>query len=90
MRTRPPTFSHSSEPLDAEDWLRSVEKKLVIAQCNDREKVLYASHQLEGTAAEWWENYTAAHENSQAITLEEISAAFRQAHVPEYRGNEEE
>ena len=72
MRTRPPTFSYSSELLDAEDWLRSDEKKLAIAQCNDREKVLYASHQLEGTAAEWWENYIAAHENSQAITWEEF------------------
>jgi hypothetical protein len=26
--------------MDAEDWLKGVEKKLVIAQCTDREKVL--------------------------------------------------
>jgi hypothetical protein len=33
-----------------EDWLMGVEKKLVIAQCTDREKVLFAAHQLYGTA----------------------------------------
>jgi hypothetical protein len=27
-RTKPPTFSHAVEPMDADDWLKSVEKKL--------------------------------------------------------------
>jgi hypothetical protein len=26
--TKPPTFSHSVEPMDADDWLKIVEKKL--------------------------------------------------------------
>jgi hypothetical protein len=37
--------------MDAEDWLKGVEKKLVIAQCTDREKVLFAAQKLYGTAA---------------------------------------
>jgi hypothetical protein len=37
--------------MDAEDWLKGVEKKLVIAQCTDREKVLFTVHQLYDTAA---------------------------------------
>jgi hypothetical protein len=28
QRTKPPTLSHSIEPMDADDWLKSVEKKL--------------------------------------------------------------
>jgi hypothetical protein len=28
QRTKPPTFSHVVEPMDADDWLKSVEKKL--------------------------------------------------------------
>jgi hypothetical protein len=32
--------------MEAEDWLKGVEKKLVIVQCMDREKVLFAMHQL--------------------------------------------
>jgi hypothetical protein len=30
--------------MEAEEWLKGVEKKLVIAQCMDREKVLFATH----------------------------------------------
>jgi hypothetical protein len=51
QRTKPPTFSHSIEPMDADDWLKTIEKKLQVVQCNNREKVLFASHQLEGPAA---------------------------------------
>jgi hypothetical protein len=28
--TPPPTFSHSVEPMDADDWLKIVEKKLQV------------------------------------------------------------
>ena len=31
MRTRPPTFASAADPLDADDWLRTVESKLIIA-----------------------------------------------------------
>jgi hypothetical protein len=37
--------------MEAEDWLKGVEKKLVITQCMDREKALFATHQLYGTVA---------------------------------------
>jgi hypothetical protein len=39
QRTKPPTISHSVKPLDADDWLKTVEKKLQFVQCNNREKV---------------------------------------------------
>jgi hypothetical protein len=29
-RTKPPTFSHSVEPMDADDWLKTIEKKLQV------------------------------------------------------------
>jgi hypothetical protein len=29
MRGHPPTFAHSSDPMDAEDWLRTVERELI-------------------------------------------------------------
>src|SRR6266542_4004968 len=61
LSTRPPEFSHALEPLDADDWLKVVESKLLISQCSDREKVLYATHQLTGIAADWWTTYIALH-----------------------------
>jgi hypothetical protein len=51
LQTRLTTFSQAKDPMDVGDWLKGVEKKLVIAQCMDREKVLFAAHQLYGTAA---------------------------------------
>jgi hypothetical protein len=68
LRTRPTTFSQAKDPMDTEDWLKGVEKKLVIAQCTDREKVLFAAHQLYGTAANWWETYCNTHANVDTIT----------------------
>jgi hypothetical protein len=57
QKTKPPTFSHSIELVDADDWLKTIEKKLQVLQCNNHEKVLFASHQLEGPAANWWDAY---------------------------------
>jgi hypothetical protein len=61
--------------MDADDWLKSVEKKLQVVQCNNREKVLLASHQLFGPAADWWDACVEA--------LEEFRAAFHTHHVPQ-------
>ena len=46
LKGRPPVFSHATNPLEADDWLRAVEKQLNIAQRDDQQKVLYASGQL--------------------------------------------
>jgi hypothetical protein len=70
---KPPTFASSLDPLHANDWLKSVEKKLNIAQCSDREKVLYASSHLTGPAADWWDSYTAAHDVANNIAWAEFT-----------------
>jgi hypothetical protein len=53
QRTKPPTFSYAMDLMDADDWLKSIEKKLQVVQCNNHEKVLLASYQLSGPAADW-------------------------------------
>jgi hypothetical protein len=68
--------------MDAEDWLKGAEKKLVIAQCTDHEKVLSATHQLYGTAANWWETYCNTHANVNTITWNEFKAHFHTYYVP--------
>jgi hypothetical protein len=65
--TKPPTFSQVMEPMDANDWLKFVEKKLQVVQCNNCEKVLLASHQLSGPTADWWDAYVEAHEEPESI-----------------------
>ena len=68
--------------MDAHDWLKIVSKKLDITQCNDLEKVLYASGRLEGSAADWWDAYTAAHADANATTWEEFRNSFHEHHIP--------
>jgi hypothetical protein len=83
QRTKPPTFSYAVEPMDANDWLKSVEKKLQVVQCNNREMVLLASHQLSGPAADWWDAYVEAHEEPESINWPEFRASFYAHHVPQ-------
>jgi hypothetical protein len=68
--------------MEAKDWLKRVEKKLVIAQCTDREKVLFAVHQLYGTVANWLETYCNTHANVDTIMWNEFKAHFRTHYVP--------
>lgn len=82
MMTQPPIFKHAVEPMDAEDWLQIIESKLEIAYCEGRDRVLYAAHQLQGKAKNWWNAYTAAHEDPQTITWQEFRRIFRAHYVP--------
>jgi hypothetical protein len=68
--------------MEAKDWLKGVENKLMIAQCTDREKVLFATHQLYGTAANWWETYCNTHANIDTITWNVFNAHFCTHYVP--------
>jgi hypothetical protein len=61
LRLRPAKFSRAAEPLEAMDWLRSVNKDLVTTSCTDAEKVRFAAHLLEGPAASWWDTYQITH-----------------------------
>ncbi|XP_066398383.1 uncharacterized protein [Miscanthus floridulus] len=68
--------------MDADDWLQTIESKLEIAHCVGHDRVLYAAHQLQGRAKDWWATYTATHPNAQAITWQEFCQSFRSHYVP--------
>jgi hypothetical protein len=83
QHTKPPTFSHAVEPMDADDWLKSVEKKLQVVQCNNHVRVSLASHQLSGPAADWLDAYVEAHEDPESINWLEFRTSFHSHHVPQ-------
>jgi hypothetical protein len=72
------------EPMDADDWLKSIEKKLQVLQCNNREKVLLASQQLSSPTSDWWDAYVEAHEEPESINRPGFRVSFRAHHV--YQG----
>jgi hypothetical protein len=80
LRLRPSTFTSSSEPIVADDCLRSVNKNLGTIGCTDAEKVRFAAHLLEGPAASWWENYQITHP-IEKVNWDMFQEAFRTAHI---------
>src|SRR3954465_3932391 len=68
LRLNPPTFTSSGEPIIADDWLCTINKKLDPVQAIGADRVRYVAHQLEGPAAEWWDNYQVTHPDIDAIT----------------------
>jgi hypothetical protein len=70
-------------PKDADDWIKSLEKKFEVVQCNNYEKVLLASHQLSGPVANLWDAYKEAHEEPESINWTEFRAAFCAHHIPQ-------
>jgi hypothetical protein len=80
--TKPLTFSHSIKPMDVDDWWKTVEKKMQVVQCNNKEKVLFTAHQLVGPVADWWDAYVGAHEEPETMNWKEFRNSFRTHHVP--------
>jgi hypothetical protein len=72
LQTRQPLLNVTRDPLEANDWLKAIEKKLMIAQCTDQVKVHFAAHQLYGPAADWWDVHSASHPNAEAITWDQF------------------
>ena len=64
----PPVFRCSSEPLDADDWLRSLKRKLQTAHVAPGDHVLFAAYFLEGAALQWWENFVAMQPVGHVVT----------------------
>jgi hypothetical protein len=56
-RLRPPKFGGSVNPIEADDWLREIERKLHVIHANDRDRVLLTIQQLVGPALAWWQSY---------------------------------
>jgi hypothetical protein len=79
LRLKPPTFVGSSNPLDADDWLRTIKRKLEAIGCPENHCVQLAAHQLSGMALAWWDTFSTAVRDA---TWTEFETAFREHLVP--------
>src|SRR4051812_1788885 len=77
---KPPVFRCSSEPLEADDWLRSIKRKLETTHVAP-DDLIFAAYFLEGAALEWWENYVAMQLEGRVVTWQEFCDAFRGYHI---------
>ena len=82
QRTKPPSFSQVIDPLEADDLLRTIEKKLETARTDEADKVPFATQYLEGAAAIWWDNSKALWPVREEITWNNFKEQFRKYHIP--------
>jgi hypothetical protein len=57
LDTKPPLFKEVEEPLQADEWLNTIEQKFRLLRLIDELKTEYASHQLHGLSGIWWSHY---------------------------------
>ena len=53
LRSQPPTFSDAREPLEADDWLRALERKFAALHVPAAEQVNFVTYLLNGAAGSW-------------------------------------
>ena len=81
--TRPPVFTKAEEPLEADDWLRTMEQKFGLIHCTEVQKPLFAAQQLRGPASAWYANLMAAQPEGHHLTWAEFREAFYAHYIPE-------
>jgi hypothetical protein len=75
--TRPLVFTRADEPLEADDWLRTMEQKFDLMDCSEYQKPVFVAQQLRGAAGAWWGNHLAAQPAGHRVTWVEFCEAFR-------------
>src|SRR5688572_6261762 len=80
LETRPPIFLKAEHPLEANEWLQTMEQKFrVIPQCTTTQKAEFAGLQFLGR----WTNYLARQPVGREVTWENFKEAFQTQFVPE-------
>jgi hypothetical protein len=83
IRLTPPVFSYSTEPLDADYWLHTIERKLRATHVAQADWATFAAYHLEFAASSWWENFLAMQTAEHVVTWQEFKTAFRGYHILE-------
>ncbi|KAK1666243.1 hypothetical protein QYE76_054402 [Lolium multiflorum] len=86
QNANPPMFNKTEEPLDADDWLRTMENNLEVAGVEAAEKVLFATHYLSGPRAS---GQVPRNECGTDDDREDFKLKFSKYHVPQGRSKDE-
>jgi hypothetical protein len=76
LDTRPPLFKEAEEPLQANEWLNTIEQNFCLLHLTDELKTEYASHQLHGPAGIWWSHYCSTLPPNAKIPWDQFKVAF--------------
>jgi hypothetical protein len=82
MDTEPPIFKEAAEPLEANEWINTMEQKFCVLRLTKVLKTEYASHQLQGPAGIWWSHHRTTFPANAQITWEQFTTAFCGNYIP--------
>src|SRR4051812_40514999 len=83
VRLNPSVFRSSSNPMDADDWLREIAVQMESAVVSSDCYVTFATYHPRGPAAQWWESHRFALPDGTVTTWQEFHSAFRAWHIPQ-------
>jgi hypothetical protein len=81
LKTHPPMFTSTAEPLDVEHWLRILEQKFQLLMVTDEQKVRFAAQQLLGSACAWWDTFNDMQPVDHHVTWQEFTTTFREYYI---------
>ena len=83
MRLNPTVYRSSTQPLDADDWLRDITYEMESADVAPTSYVTFASFFLKGPAAQWWDSHRCTLPVGTIITWPDFQATFRACFIPQ-------
>ena len=83
IRLNPTIYRSSTQPLDADDWLRDITYEMESADVAPASYVTFASFFLKGHAAQWWDSHRRTLPAGTIITWPDFQAAFRARFIPQ-------
>ena len=83
LKTHPPVFHKAKEPLETEDWIRTIELKFSLIHCSDVQKTQFAVQQLQGPIGAWWVSFLATQPKGHQVPWANFCTAFRTHYIPD-------
>jgi hypothetical protein len=82
MDTKPPIFREAEEPLQADEWLNTIEQRFRLLRLTEGMKASYAGHQLQGPAGIWWNHHRTTFPANVEVVWDPFQEAFRGHFIP--------
>ncbi|CAA0828721.1 Unknown protein [Striga hermonthica] len=76
LKLNPLVFEDAADPVEAEDWLRTVDNMFQYSRVSEEEKVMCASFILHGSAGHWWDTIKCI-EDVTTMTSDRFKELFR-------------
>jgi hypothetical protein len=80
--TKRPLFKEAEEPLQADEWLNTIEQKFRLLRLTEELKTEYASHELHGPAGIWWSHHRSTLPPDVPIAWDQFKTAFHGNYIP--------